>query len=86
MLKISKIRSHFKVKRSKIMAPIERSCHKEYIYESPITYHSKYMANVKVYADKQTYGQTKNYMPQIFRYGGIKSFLAVISVLLIQFL
>jgi hypothetical protein len=37
-------------------------------YESPIAYHSKDMANVKVFADRQA----KNYMPQIFRYGGIK--------------
>jgi hypothetical protein len=39
-------------------------------YESPITYHSKHMANVKVFADiqtdKQNDGQAKNYMPQIF--------------------
>ena len=35
------------------------------------------MANVKVFADRQTDrqtdGQAKNYMPPIFRYGGIKS-------------
>jgi hypothetical protein len=37
-------------------------------YESPITYYSKDMANVKVFADRQTDGQAKNYMPQIFRY------------------
>jgi hypothetical protein len=34
------------------------------------------MANVKVFADrqtdKQTDGQAKNYMPPIYRYGGIK--------------
>jgi hypothetical protein len=34
------------------------------------------MANVKVFADRQTDrrtdGQAKNYMPPIFRYGGIK--------------
>jgi hypothetical protein len=41
-------------------------------YESPITYHSKDMANVKVFADRQTDGQVKNYMSLIFRYGGIK--------------
>jgi hypothetical protein len=45
-------------------------------YESLITCHSKDMANVKVFADrqtdKQTDGQAKNYMPPIFRYGGIK--------------
>jgi hypothetical protein len=45
--------------------------------ESPIIYHSKDMANVKVFedrqTDKQTDRQTKNYMPPIFRYGGIKT-------------
>jgi hypothetical protein len=45
--------SNFKVTRSKIMVPLESSCHKEDTshmkYESPITYHSKYMANVKVF-------------------------------------
>ena len=30
------------------------------------------MANVKVFADRQTDGQAKNYMPPIYRYGGIK--------------
>jgi hypothetical protein len=34
------------------------------------------MANVKLFADRQTDrqtdGQAKNYMPPIFRYGGIK--------------
>jgi hypothetical protein len=42
------------------------------IYESLIIYHSKDMANVTVFADKQTDGQAKKYMPPIFRYGGIK--------------
>jgi hypothetical protein len=37
-------------------------------YESPITCHSKDMANVKVFADRQT-----DRLPPIFRYGGIKS-------------
>jgi hypothetical protein len=41
-------------------------------YESPITCHSKDIANVKVFADRQTDGQAKNYMPPIFRYRGIK--------------
>jgi hypothetical protein len=46
-------------------------------YESHITYnYSKDMANVKVFADRQTDeqtdGQAKNYMPPIFRYEGIK--------------
>jgi hypothetical protein len=40
------------------MVPIERSCHKEYTYEIPITYHSKDMANVKVFADRQTKRRT----------------------------
>jgi hypothetical protein len=31
------------------------------------------MANVKVFADKQTDGQAKNYMPPIFQCGGIKN-------------
>jgi hypothetical protein len=44
-------------------------------YESPITYHSKDMANVKVFAE----GQAKNYMPPIFRYGGIKSSLKTLD-------
>jgi hypothetical protein len=52
-------------------------------YESPITYHSKDMTNVKVFADKQTDkqtdGQAKNYMPPIFRYGGITKLGRVIS-------
>jgi hypothetical protein len=44
-------------------------------YESPVIYHSKDMANVKVFADRHTDrltdGQAKNYMPPIFRYGGL---------------
>ena len=52
-------------------------------YESSITYHSKAMANVNVlvtnkrtdgpdgHADRQTNGRTKNYMPPIYRCGGI---------------
>jgi hypothetical protein len=31
-----------------------------------LNYHSKDMANVKVFADRQTDGQAKNYMPPIF--------------------
>jgi hypothetical protein len=42
-------------------------------YESPITYHSKDMANVKVFADRQA----KNYMPQIFQYEGIKIYQCI---------
>jgi hypothetical protein len=42
--------------------------HKEHTYEIPISNHSRDLANVKVFAD----GQAKNYMPPIFRYGGIK--------------
>jgi hypothetical protein len=45
-------------------------------YESHITNHSKDMANVKVFADRQTSrqtdGQAKNYMLPIFPYRGIK--------------
>jgi TusA-related sulfurtransferase len=50
-LKFLKSGSNFKVKvtRSKIIVPIESSCHKEHTYEILITYHSKYMANVKVF-------------------------------------
>jgi hypothetical protein len=50
MLKVLKSGSNFKVTRSKILVTIERSCHKEHTYEIPITYHSKDMANVKVFA------------------------------------
>jgi hypothetical protein len=39
---------------SKNLVPIERSCHIEHTYETPITYHSKDMANVKVFADRRT--------------------------------
>jgi hypothetical protein len=62
MLKFLESRSNFKVKvrRSKLVVPIKRSCHKEYTYEFPITYHSKDMTNVKVFADRQADGQDKN--------------------------
>jgi hypothetical protein len=33
----------------KKLVPIEGSCHKEHTYEIPITFHSKDMANVKVF-------------------------------------
>jgi hypothetical protein len=51
MLKFLKSGSNIKVKviRSKMLVPIERSCHKEHTYEIPITYHSKDMARVKVF-------------------------------------
>jgi hypothetical protein len=45
---------------------IERSNMK---YENPIIYHSKDMANVKVFADRQTDWHAKNYIPPIFRHG-----------------
>jgi hypothetical protein len=50
-LKILKSGLNIKVNvtRSKIMVPLECSCHKEHTYEIPITYHSKDMANVKVF-------------------------------------
>jgi hypothetical protein len=59
MLKFLKSGLKFKVKvtRSKYLVPIDRSCHKEHTYqkyESLITCHSKDMANVKVFADRQT--------------------------------
>jgi hypothetical protein len=38
------------------------------------------MANVKVFADRQTDRQAKNYMPPIFRYGGIKRDIAQVRV------
>jgi hypothetical protein len=41
-------------------------------YESPFTYHSKDMANVNVFEDRQTDRQMdrpKNYMPQSFDTG-----------------
>jgi hypothetical protein len=71
MLKFLKSGSNFKVKvtRSKLLVPIERPCHKKHTYEIPITYHSKDMANVKVFADRQTDRQAKNYMPQSFHTG-----------------
>ena len=64
MLKFLKSGSNFKVKvtRSKILVPIERSCHKEDTYEIPINKHSKDMANVKVF-DKwvKLQGQGQNF-------------------------
>jgi hypothetical protein len=51
--------------RSQNFVPKERSYDKEHTYESPITYHSKDMANVKVFADRQA----KNYMPRSFDKG-----------------
>ena len=50
-VKVFESGSNFKVKvtRSKILVPIERSCHKEHTYELPITCHLKDMANVKVF-------------------------------------
>jgi hypothetical protein len=41
-------------------------------YESLITYHSQDMASVKVFADTQTDGLPKNYMPPNFRYRDIE--------------
>jgi hypothetical protein len=44
-------------------------------YESPITYHSKDMANFEfLQTDRQTDGQAKNYMPPIFPYRGHENF------------
>jgi hypothetical protein len=64
------------------------SCHKEHTYKIPITYHSKGMANVKVFAYRQANRQNNRqtnrrrdvqaryYMPPIFRYVavGIKNY------------
>jgi hypothetical protein len=73
MLKFLKSGSNFKVKatRSKIMVPIEykglviRNTHMK--YESPITCHSKDMANIEVFADRQTDRRTgqKLYAPDL---------------------
>jgi hypothetical protein len=52
MLKFLKGRSNVKVRRSKILAPIKRACHirnTHMKYQSPITYHSKVIANVNVF-------------------------------------
>jgi hypothetical protein len=38
-------------------------------YENPITYHSKDMINVKVFADRQTNGKAKATCPQSFDTG-----------------
>jgi hypothetical protein len=58
-----------KVTRSKNLVPIEglviRNTHMK--YESPLTYHSKDMANIRVFADKQT-GQ-KIYAPDLSIWG-----------------
>jgi hypothetical protein len=70
MLKFLKSGSNFKVKvtKSKILVQIERSCHKEHTYEIPITCHSKDMANVKVFEDRQT-DRPKTICPQSFDKG-----------------
>ena len=39
-------------------------------YESSITYHLKAMTNIKKFLPKN--GQTKNYMPPIYRCGNMK--------------
>jgi hypothetical protein len=51
MLNFLKSGSNFNVKvtRSKVIIPIQRSCHKEHAYEIPITYHSKDMTNVEIF-------------------------------------
>jgi hypothetical protein len=63
MLKFLKSRPKFKV-RTQQKGPVIRNTHMK--YESPITYHSKDMANAKVSADRQKNRQAKNYMPQSF--------------------
>jgi hypothetical protein len=69
MLKFLKSGSNFKVKvrRSKILVPIERSYHKEHTYESPITCHSKDMANVKGF-EKWVKLQGQGHKEKIFLY------------------
>jgi hypothetical protein len=73
MLKFLKSGSNFKVKIQEIWYQKKglaiRNTHMK--YESSITCHSKDMANVVVFADRQTDGHAKNYMPPIFRYRGI---------------
>jgi 3-deoxy-D-manno-octulosonic acid (KDO) 8-phosphate synthase len=59
MLKFLKSGSNFKVK-------VTRNIHME--YESPITYHSKDMANVKVFVDRQT-DRPKTICPRFFDTG-----------------
>jgi hypothetical protein len=54
MLKFLKSKLNFKVKRSKKKGLVIKNTHMK--YESPITYHSKDMANV--FADRQTDKQT----------------------------
>jgi hypothetical protein len=80
MLKFLKSRSKLKLKRVKIKVavkcPVTRNTHMK--YENPITYHSKDMTNVKIFAYRQT-GRITNkqrdrhtgqilyfYMPPIF--------------------
>jgi hypothetical protein len=54
---------------SKKIVPIESSCHNTHVkYESPITYHLKDIANVKVFADKQT-DRPKTICPRSFDTG-----------------
>jgi hypothetical protein len=85
MLKFLKSGSNFKVKvtRSKILVPIKglviRNTHMK--YESPITCHSRDMANVKVFADRQTNRQTgqKLYAPDL-SIRGHKNFIPNMTV------
>jgi hypothetical protein len=70
MLKFLKSRSNFKVKVTRSRIGTNRkflSLGTHMKYESPITYHSKDMANVKVFADRQTNRQTgqKLYAPDL---------------------
>jgi hypothetical protein len=54
-------------------------------YESPITYHSKDMANVKVFADRQTDKQTgkKLYAPDLSIRGHKKIYFRTLNVILV---
>jgi hypothetical protein len=67
MLKFLKSGSNFKVTRSKSLVPIERNTHMK--YESPITYHSKDMANVKVFEMDRQMDRPKTICPRSFDMG-----------------
>jgi hypothetical protein len=56
--------------RSKFKVLIERSTHVK--YKNPISNHSQDITFLKfLQADREMDGQAKNYMPLIFRYGGM---------------
>jgi hypothetical protein len=51
------------------MVPLESSCHKEGTYEIPITYHSKYTANVKFLKSES------NFKVKVTNFGTIRKVL-----------